>query len=108
MCLPFHLYACSKTEFVLVSSYKKINWTLNLISEPCPLPCLFKVGEGQPIPKGQRKVFLYFLLAQALPPGSRKTGNDGSGGDGPLPVTGTGVWTVVLDPGCSLEPPGSF
>lgn len=59
MCLPFHLYACSKPSLFWFQVIK-INWTFNLISKPCPFLCLFKVGSGQLISKGEPKVFLHF------------------------------------------------
>lgn len=59
MCLPFHLYACSKPSLFWFQVIK-INWTFNLISKPCPFLCLSRVGDGQLISKGDLKVSLHF------------------------------------------------
>lgn len=66
MCLPFHLYACSKPSLFWFQVIK-INWTFNLISKPCPFLCLSRVGDGQLISKGDLKVFSIFLLTQTNP-----------------------------------------
>lgn len=59
MCLPFHLYACSKPSLFWFQVIK-INWTFNLISKPCPFLCLLRVGNGQLISQGELEVFLHF------------------------------------------------
>lgn len=63
MCLPFHLYACSKPSLFWFQVIK-INWTFNLISKPCPFLCLSRVGDGQLISKGELRVFSVSLLTQ--------------------------------------------
>lgn len=77
MCLPFHLYACSKPSLFWFQVIK-INWTFNLISKPCPFLCLSRVGDGQLISKGELKVFLHFSPDSNPLLLSERTGNNGT------------------------------
>lgn len=109
MCLPFHLYACSKPSLFWFRVIK-INWTFNLISEPCSFLCLFRARDGQLISKGESKVFLHF------PPGPRPgavSGETGANGtrdrqsSSLTPVSGCAEDSGPR-PGCTWGLPGAF
>lgn len=107
MCLPFHLYACSKPSLFWFQVIK-INWTFNLISKPCPFLCLSSMGDGGLISKGESKGLLHLPLDPNPPaPTSGETGRRAS----ETSVLFTDCRTaarfrsVVLRPGCTLESP---
>lgn len=108
MCLPFHLYSCSKPSLFWFQVIK-INWTFNLISKPCPFLCRSRVGNGQFIAKSELKVFSIFLLTQTL--GSHTWEDWEPWPERPAVLflySGSAEWSrsMVLSPGCALESPG--